>query len=294
LIDTGFFMSQKAIALPTRVSRWGEGPIWHNHELYYVDIEGRLIVSFDPATGKERVWPLGQRVGFVVPCMSGRLLFGGDKGLFFLDSSTGESTAIVDPEPDLPENRFNDGKCSPDGRLFAGTIATNKKEGAARLYVLDTDLTCQVAYGPVTNSNGIAWSARGETCYYIDTPTKKILAFDYQAKSGTLSNPCVVVDTSPWEGSPDGMTIDERGHLWVAFCHGGCVMCLDPESGKSLEKIEVPARETTACAFGGENGDDLFITTGIPKDNFEPDAGKVFSVTGMGVKGRPAFRFLDL
>ena len=285
---------KQAHVLPTRTSMWGEGPIWHEDRFFYVDIEGKAIVSYDPSRLKERVWTLDQRVGFVVPCQSGRLLYGGDRGLFFMDPTTGLSTPIVDPEPDRTANRFNDGKCSPDGRLYAGTIATDKKEGAASLYLLDTDLTCKRVYGPVTNSNGIAWSADGSTCYYIDTPTKKILAFDYQMDDGDLANPRVVVDTSPWEGSPDGMTIDEKDHLWVAFCHGGCVRCLDPQTGKDLEKIEVPARETTACAFGGEKMDELWITTGIPKNDVEPDAGKVFCVEKMGVRGRSANRFLDI
>lgn len=279
--------------LNTRVSQWGEGPIWYNNKLFYVDINGRAIASFDIVSGEEILWHLDQRVGFVVPCQSGRLLFGGDRGLFFIQPKSSEISPIYDPEPDLTDNRFNDGKCSPDGRLYAGTIATNKKEGAARLYMLDRDLTCRVAYGPVTNSNGIAWNHDSSLCYYIDTPTKKIIAFDYRADSGDLANPRMVVDTTAWEGSPDGMTIDENDNLWVAFCHGGCVMCFDPESGKDLERIEVPVRETTACTFGGSQLDKLFITTGVPSSDPEPNTGKIFMASGLGVKGRPAFSFAD-
>ena len=104
----------------------------------------------------------------------------------------------------MPDNRFNDGKCSPDGRFFAGTISLAKKTGTARLYRLDPDLSVHEAFGPVTNSNGIVWSADGKTCHYIDTPRKEVLAFDYQ--DGLLLNPRPVIRTGHIDAAPDGMT----------------------------------------------------------------------------------------
>ena len=85
-------------------------------------------------------------------------------GRFFMDHiwyPNGDIVPIADPESDKANNRFNDGKCSPDGRFFAGTISLVKKEGDAKLYRLDGDLTLHEAYGSVTNSNGIAWAADG-------------------------------------------------------------------------------------------------------------------------------------
>src|SRR6218665_3038898 len=189
-------------------SKWGEGAVWWEGALFYVDIEGHKVWRFDPATGEEKSWEVGQRVGTVVPRESGGLVIAGDDGIFFLDPETGKLTAVADPEPDKkPDNRFNDGKCSPDGRFFAGTISLVKKTGDARLYRLEPDLTLHEAFGPVTNSNGIAWSADGKTVFYIDTPRKEILAFDYEA-DGHLRNMRTVADTSHIESSPDGMTID--------------------------------------------------------------------------------------
>ena len=104
-------------------SQWGEGPIWWQQALYFVDIEGHRVHRFDPADGSEKSWDVGQRVGTVVPRESGGLVIAGDHGLLFLDEETGHLTAIADPEADKPDNRFNDGKCSPDGRFFAGTIS---------------------------------------------------------------------------------------------------------------------------------------------------------------------------
>ncbi|MGE9266658.1 MAG: SMP-30/gluconolactonase/LRE family protein, partial [Verrucomicrobiales bacterium] len=254
-------------------AQWGEGPIWWEGKLYYVDIEKHRVLRFDPVSGEEKSWEVGERVGTVVPRRGGGLVIAGDRGFSFLDELTGELTPIADPEPEKGENRFNDGKCSPDGYFFAGTISLVKKEGDARLYRLGPDLEVTEAYGPVTNSNGIVWSADGATAYYIDTPTKKILAFGYA--EGLLSAPRVVVDTGGIESSPDGMAIDEDGCLWVAFCHGAMVVCYDPATGEEKRRVDLPCLETTAVAFGGEQLDELYVTTGIHKTEVEADAGRL-------------------
>jgi len=286
-------MSFSAETVGSRVSKWGEGPVWHQGALWYVDIEDHRIVRLDPATGEETDWEVGQRVGFCVPCRSGRWIYGGDKGLFFLNPTDGKSELIGDPEPEVPNNRFNDGKCSPDGRLFGGTIAMDKANGAARLYRLDRDLSCHEAFGPVTNSNGLAWSADGRTFFYIDTPSKEVKAFDYDRRTGLLGEHRVVI-TCPEEGvSPDGMCIDEKDHLWIAFCHGGRVARFDPATGREVERIPLPAHETTSCCFGGPTGNDLFITTGLFPEREGDRGGKIFVVRDLPVGGPPTPVFGD-
>ena len=145
----------------------------------------------------------------------------------------------------------------------------------------------------VTNSNGICWNAEASAMYYIDTPTKKILAYPFENETGALGEPSLVVDTgmAGWKGSPDGMTIDAAGKLWVAMCHGGSVLRIDPLSGDLLGQVDFPCVETTACAFGGPNLDRLFVTTGLHKTLEEPDAGMVFVVDGLGVSGVPSFAY---
>ena len=270
-------------------SQWGEGPVWWQGGLYYVDIEGHQVHRYDPADGSEKSWDVGERVGTVVPRESGGLVIAGDHGISLLDTETGALTRIADPEQDLPDNRFNDGKCSPDGRFFAGTISLVKKTGSAKLYRLDPDFTLHEAFGPVTNSNGIVWSADGKTVFYIDTPRKEVLAFDYE--EGHLRNLRSVISTAHLDSSPDGMAIDAAGNLWIAFCHGGCVICFSPESGAELRRIELPCLETTACAFGGPDLVDLYVTTGIHKSVAEEHAGKLFVIRGLAVTGQPANAF---
>ena len=271
-------------------SQWGEGPVWWQGVLYYVDIEGHRVHSFDPANGAEHSWDAGQRVGTVVPRDGGGLVIAGDHGFAFLDPENGVVTPIADPEPDMPDNRFNDGKCAPDGRFFAGTISLVKKTGAARLYRLDPDLSVHEAFSPVTNSNGIAWSPDGGTVYYIDTPRREILAFDYA--DGHLRNLRSAASTVAIDASPDGMTVDADGRLWVAFCHGACVVCYDPDDGgREVRRVGLPCLETTACAFGGPDLADLYVTTGVHKTEVEEHAGRLLVVRGLGVRGLPANAF---
>ncbi|MGJ8677543.1 MAG: SMP-30/gluconolactonase/LRE family protein [Akkermansiaceae bacterium] len=276
-------------------AQWGEGPIWWENCLYYVDIEKHLVIKFDPDTAEEKTWSVSEavgRVGTVVPRANGGLVVAGDKGIFFLNTETGALTAISDPEPEKANNRFNDGKCSPDGRFFAGTISLVKETGDAALYRLDTDLTLHTAYDKVTNSNGIAWSIDGGTCYYIDTPKLEVLAFDYCKDTGSLTNPRSIISTSHISASPDGMTIDSEGRLWIAFCHGACVACFNPETGEEVRRVELPCLETTACSFGGKNLDELYVTTGVHKSEVEKHAGRLFCIKGLGAKGIPANAFM--
>lgn len=277
------------------VSQWGEGPIWWDGYLYYVDIEGHHLRRLDPESAEESAWDVGERIGTVVPTPAKDVvIYAGDTGFVRFNLETGEKTPLADPEAALRgKNRFNDGKCDPAGRFWAGTISTVKDTGTANLYCLDTDGTCTLKVPGLTNSNGICWSADAETLYHIDTPTQEIRAYDFDPATGEIRNPRAVVDTAArgYASSPDGMTIDSEGMLWVAFCHGGCVVRFDPSKDKELLRVDLPCIETTACAFGGPNLDRLFVTTGIKHGIDEPEAGRVFVIDGLGVQGVPAFAF---
>lgn len=278
----------------THISKWGEGPIWWEDHLHYVDIEGHTLIRLNPETGEETIREMGERIGTVVPRASGGYVCAGDTGIQTFDPKTGDKRNLADPESaKRATNRFNDGKCDPAGRLWAGTISMVKNEGDAALYMLDTDGSLSVKIDNVTNSNGICWSADAKTMYYIDTPTRQISAYDFDNKTGEISNGRMAIDTAAkgFASSPDGMTIDADGNLWVAFCHGGCVVCFEPATAKILQRVDLPCIETTACAFGGPNLDRLFVTTGIHKSMEEPGAGKVFVIDGLGVQGVPAFAY---
>lgn len=277
-----------------RISKWGEGPIWWDDALLYVDIPRHTLIRLDPDTGEEQIWDVGEAIGTVVPTHHKDYLYAGASGIVRFDPTSGEKTPIANPEAAYHSNyRFNDGKCDPSGRFWAGTICKKENPGLANLYCLGLDGCLSLKVPNVTNSNGICWSGDEKTLYYIDTPTKQIRAYDFDRATGNISNPRIAVDTAAlgFNSSPDGMTIDTGDTLWVAFCHGGCVARFDPDRGKLLQRVDLPCLETTACTFGGPNLDRLFVTTGIHKSVKEPDAGKVFVIDGLGVHGVPTFAY---
>lgn len=278
-----------------QISQWGEGPIWWGNSLFYVDIAGNKLLRLKPDTSEETIWEIGERIGTIVPSEDDdEVIYAGDTGYVRFNLKTGSKTTLADPEASMRgKNRFNDGKCDPAGRFWAGTISMIKDTGSANLYCLDTDGSLLLKVSGVTNSNGICWTADATKMFYIDTPTQNVRAYDYDLESGAISNARVVIDTAAhgYNSSPDGMTIDADGMLWVAFCHGACVVRFDPQKDKEIQRVDLPCIETTACTFGGENLDRLFVTTGIKADLDEPNAGKVFVIDGLGVKGVPAFAF---
>jgi sugar lactone lactonase YvrE len=276
----------------------GEGAIWHPAEkrLYWVDIEGRVLHLYDPATAEDKVWPVGERVGTVVPAVNGGALVALQNGIHFIDTNTGDLRSVVNPIK-VDDIRFNDGKCDPAGRFWVGTMALDSREGAAVLYRMDQDGSIKQVLGNLSVSNGIVWTADHKTMYFIDTPTRKVQAFAYDQETGAIRKERDVLSIPEWEGKPDGMAIDEQGRLWIALYGGSGVGCWDPESGEMLHKVHVPAPHTTSCAFGGERLDTLYITTardGLDSELLQkyPESGGIFAVKP-DVRGVPANFFMN-
>ncbi|ALS23006.1 SMP-30/gluconolactonase/LRE family protein [Paenibacillus naphthalenovorans] len=275
----------------------GEGAIWDAEKqvLYWVDITGKTLHVFDPEHHTDRSIPIGQFVGTVVPREAGGVMLALQNGFYSLDLETEVLTPVMDPEQNQPENRFNDGKCDPAGRFWAGTMNLNETGRSGALYCLDTDLNVRKMLTGIGISNGIVWSLDCRTMYYIDSPTKQVVAFDYEMSSGTLSRQRVMIDLTLDHALPDGMTIDAEGMIWIAHWGGYRVTRWNPDNGKQLDEIRVPASQVTSCAFGGKDLDVLYITTarhGLHERELDkqPLAGGIFSVAAQ-VKGLPAFSF---
>ncbi|HRI11788.1 MAG TPA: SMP-30/gluconolactonase/LRE family protein [Verrucomicrobiota bacterium] len=235
----------------------GEGPVWHEGRLLWVDIERGEIHQFDPATRVDRHWSFPHRLGFVVPSVRGDFVVGTDQGLARFEVTTGALTHVATPEPNLPGNRFNDAKCDPAGRLWAGTMSVSEEPERGTLYCIESSWHTQPMVRSVSISNGLAWSPDGRTLYYIDSPTRRVDAFDFDPATGEISKRRTVIEVT--DGFPDGMAADNQGRLWVAIWGGGCVACFDPRNGSRLATISVPARDVTSCCFG--EADELYITT---------------------------------
>lgn len=275
----------------------GEGPVWdvEREALYWVDIDRGEVHRFDPAAFEDKGISLGLKVGAVVPARSGELVVATENGFGLLDPRKGRLTAIADPEEDNRDNRFNDGKCDPVGRFWAGTMSMSGRKGAGALYCLDTDASVTRRIEGVSISNGLAWSLDEDVMYFIDTPTRQVVAYDYDADSGEIENERVVIDVPASEGQPDGMTIDSEGKLWIAMWDGWQVCRFDPVSGKMLESISVPVARVTSCTFGGPGLETMYITTarkGLRDKELQqqPLAGGLFRCRP-GVSGVEAYYF---
>ncbi|MCP2044165.1 SMP-30/gluconolactonase/LRE family protein [Pontibacter sp. HSC-36F09] len=276
----------------------GEGAIWHPSEkrLYWVDIEGRELHLFDPTTDENKAWPVGERVGTVVPVVNGGALVALQNGVHFINTETGELSFVANPL-ERDDIRFNDGKCDPAGRFWVGTMALDSREGAAALYLMEHDGQMTQVLENLSVSNGLVWTADKQHMYLIDTPTRKVQRYTYDHEAGTIRKERDAIAIPEHEGKPDGMTIDEKGRLWIALYGGGGVGCWDPETGEMLLKVTVPAPHTTSCAFGGERLDTLYITTardGLDNEQLHqyPLSGGVFALRP-DAKGVPANFFLS-
>ncbi|MCZ8522875.1 MULTISPECIES: SMP-30/gluconolactonase/LRE family protein [Paenibacillus] len=273
----------------------GEGPVWDHRSgsLVWVDIEDRRVHFYDPSPAEEhRTIQLEQRVGAAVPRTAGGFVLAMQHGFYLMDSETGELEKLADPEEELAGNRFNDGKCDEAGRFWAGTMNMRGSEPTASLYCLEADGRLRSVLAGVTTSNGLGWSPDNKTMYYIDTPTKRVAAFDYDLASGELTGRRIVVSYEGEKGSPDGMTVDSEGMLWIAEWGGWQVSRWNPATGERIGAVPVPAAQVTSCAFGGEAYDELYITTArnwLSAEQLaeQPLAGGLFRAR-TGVKGRAA------
>lgn len=271
----------------------GEGAIWNYEtgELWWVNIVRNELHFYSPETGRDRFLDMGEMIGTVVPSLNGKATVALKSGIYSVDTESGKKTLICKPEEDIPTNRFNDGKCDPSGRLWAGTMPLDGSKKTAALYMIDPDGSYHQMIDSVTISNGIVWSHDKKTMYYIDTPTRRVMAYSYNDLTGEIWDPRITIVIPPQWGAPDGMTIDENGNLWIALYGGACVTCWDPATRGLVKKIDVPARNVTSCAFGGKDLKTLYITTarqGASKADLEkyPLSGSVFKIrTGdKGVK----------
>lgn len=274
----------------------GEGPLWSMREeaLYWVDILGHRLHRYSIREG-QRTWQFDEEISAVAERANGEGLIVTRRHSFAVfDPSTGEMNSLATIETDIPTNRFNDGKCDSLGRFWAGTMDFDCEKRTGSLYRLSPDRTCtQVDSGYVV-TNGPAWSADYKTLYHNDSANGCVYAFDFDLESGTVSNKRVFLQFDKTEGSPDGMTTDAEGGLWIARWGASKVTRHAPD-GKVLHTVTLPCSQITSCAFGGPGLTTLFITSAAnglsPRQlEQEPLAGGIFALN-LGLAGVPANQF---
>jgi sugar lactone lactonase YvrE len=274
----------------------GEGPHWSAREraLYWVDIERPRVLRLCTATGERAAFPVPEEIGCLVPRRGGGFVAGLRSGLAFVDLTEDglEVRPILAPEPDLPGNRLNDGKCDAEGRLWVGTMDDACERPTGALYRLDPDLRLSRMDGGYAVTNGPAFSPDGTVLYHNDSMARTILAFDCDPSTGEIANRRVFARLA--DGFPDGMTVDAEGGLWCAVWGGARVLRLLPDG--SIDRVlELPVRQVTSCAFGGDDLRTLYVTTAairLSPDELrdQPLAGGLFAWRAE-VPGLPAAEF---
>ena len=274
----------------------GEAPHWDERTktLLFVDLTGGVVFRYGQSGAKLSSFSVGQEVGAVVPRRGGGLVLAVRDGVA-VASENGKRFELAAPvEREIAGNRMNDAKCDPAGRLFAGTTAFDFSPHSAALYRVEPDWSFEPVVRDVTQSNGIAWSPDGSRIYFIDSATQSVDVFDYDVGTGSAGGRRRLVTIDPAHGIPDGMTVDNRGNLWVACFGGAAVRCFSPE-GEQLGEVLFPVSQVTSCAFGGPGLADLFVTSaayrlGTDQLKQEPHAGATF-ICRPGTVGMPASSF---
>ena len=266
----------------------GEGPVWVEREqaLYWVDIVEGRIFRWSDSDGVATLRP-DSTVCSLAPRAAGGFIGGSHDGFVTVDPSKGKVELIHAPEPDLENNRFNDGKTDREGRFWAGTMDRFEREASGSLYRLDPDLSWTKVDSGYRVTNGPAFSLDGRIMYHNDSALQTVYAFDLAA-DGTASNRRVFARFGEGEGYPDGMTVDAEDCLWIAFWDGWCLRRLAP-GGDVIAEFGVPVQRPTSCAFGGADYRSLFVTSarrGLTEDELirQPAAGGLF-MTVPGVQG---------
>jgi L-arabinonolactonase len=269
----------------------GESPVWdpRTQRLYWIDSLAGTIHRLDPATDQLCDFPAPAPVGSMVLRNDGGAMLALRHGFARYDLGQGQVTSpIVAIDCDHPMVRLNDGKVDPYGRFIAGTMHGGRAHDetalgglyrlqAGAVALLDTDLGV---------SNGPCFSPDGATFYLGDSARRVIWAYDYRPE-GPPANKRLFADTSALNSGPDGATVDADGYLWSVLVRAGAVARFAPD-GRLDRTIELPVKHPTSVAFGGPNLDVLYMTsisksTGLSAS--EPDAGGLFAIEGLGVRG---------
>jgi L-arabinonolactonase len=287
----------------------GEGPVWDTQDacLVWVDSTGRRVGHpalwrLDPRTGQTQSWALDRDVGAMALRKNGGAVLALNDGFYFYDFKTADLERVAAVTDDTTRARLNDGKCDRRGRFFAGGMDDKEELPLCSLWRLDPDLSLHKIDSGIICSNGPCWSPDDGTFYFADTFQREIWAYDYDIKKGTVQNRRVFASTTDDKGFADGSTVDAEGFVWNAQVISGDLIRYAPD-GTVDRKIGMPVRNITSVMFGGDNLDEIYVTSmarvahPAAHDKFAKQnkpqfgAGSLFRIKGLGIRGLPEHRF---
>ncbi|HVJ35719.1 MAG TPA: SMP-30/gluconolactonase/LRE family protein [Terriglobia bacterium] len=273
----------------------GEGPLWsaRDQSVYWVDIKGCMLhrYGFD---GRQQSWTMPDYIGWIVERRDQPGFVAGFRNFVAeLSLSPFSIRERFKPEPKLQGNRLNDAKADAAGRIWFGSMDDAEKAASGAFYRLDPDFSYHQVDSDYICANGPTFSPDGKLVYHTDSLRNEIYQFDVKA-DGTLANKRLFARFEAEDGSPDGMTTDAEGFLWVALWGGWGIVRFDP-AGKRERFIPLPVSQVTSCCFAGDALDRLFVTSariGLTPEQLhkEPHAGSFFEIEP-GVVGLPTAAF---
>jgi sugar lactone lactonase YvrE len=257
----------------------GEGPVWVDGALWFVDIKRRKVHRYDPASGGRRTWDSPEPIGFIVPAEGGGFVVGLQSGLHRFDETNGAFTLIAEVEPERPNNRLNDGVVDPSGRLWFGTMDNKEKAKTGAFYRFRKGTVARTGLEGIAITNGPCLSPDGRILYFVDTLGRTIEAAEV-AEDGSLGDARPFVRIDPKEGYPDGPTIDAEGCVWISLYAGWEARRYSPK-GELIGRVRFPVANITKIAFGGPDRRTVWATTArqlLRPDQLErqPEAGDLF------------------
>jgi sugar lactone lactonase YvrE len=276
----------------------GEGPVWDVAEQrrFWIDSLGPKVHSCDASGGAPRSWNVPEHIGSLALRSSGGAVVALRDGFYSLDFATGACRKLADPDPGKPRIRMNDGKVDRRGRFIAGYMDCEECDKICGLFRRDPDGSVAKLDDGIVCSNGLCWSPDGRTFYFADTYTREIWAYDYDTDTGDAANRRVFCSFPAvgLKGLPDGATVDAEGFIWSVSVYEGKLARFAPD-GRLDRVVGLPVESTTGLSFGGADLDIAYVTSmaravkGV-KPN-EREAGALFAIHGLGVRGLPEPRF---
>lgn len=274
----------------------GEGPLWdvETERLYWIDSYGPAVHAMDAKGGAKQSWTLHEPIGSMALRRASGAVLSLRSGFHFLDFETGDVARIVETQPGELRPRLNDGKVDRQGRFVAGSMDFEEREPVGKLFRLDPDLSLHTLDTGIICSNGPCWSLDGRTLYFADTGKRLIYAYDYDPATGAVRSRRVFTSFERLRGLPDGATVDDEGYVWSVEVYSGRLIRFDP-NGVVDRIVGLPVQSATSLTFGGANLDIAYVTSMARPMGYEyhreREAGCLFAVHGLGVRGVPEPRF---
>ena len=272
----------------------GEGTLWvkNLNSIFFVDIKKKKFFVFNNKTKKKKVFKVDKEIGFICHVKKNLYALGLKSEIRILNINKNKIIYSIPVESNIINNRVNDGKVDPSGRLWFGTMDNFEKKKSGSLYCLDNNLKLHKVDTGYFITNGPAF-LNMNNFYHTDSRKKIIYKIKINNKFEIIKKN-TFIKFNKLEGSPDGMTTDAKNNLWVCHYHGSKISVYN-KKGNKIHQIDFPAKNITNCAFGGFNNNELFVSTatkGMKKKelNKYPLSGSLFKVQ-VNLKGKKNISF---